>query len=243
MDANIYFDHTYTMDREFGFLESLIKAGFTVHDKTTEHPDVECRFIMLADKKYLEFVHPKHEKNSFFSPGISFGYKTSLKALYDSLKPLEVLKASYTHRNYNWAENSTDYLPGWNYLNFGISAVKSFNPWFTEYETREGVSLEAPEHPNGISGVLGHTFELNQVGRAFFELVLKTKIKDKIVLNDGTTLFFRDSDNNRHSQVILGSSNMTKTMYYLGQGSNGEIAIKNPSSNENMWDLVIRENC
>lgn len=241
MDLNIYFDHTYTLDRDFVFLNKLIGAGFYVHDKSMEHPDVECRFIMLKDTKYLEFVHEKKNLDSYTSPGISFGYKTSLKAFYEALRPNERLKATYTHRNYNWAQNSTDYFPGWNYVNFGISSVKNFTPWFTEYETREEVDFKAPEHPNCISGIIGHTFELNNAGREFFELIFKVKIKDKIILNDGSELFFRESSKNTHSQVILGTSDLNRTSIFFGQPRNNEIFIKNPSRNQNMWDLVVRE--
>lgn len=246
MNKNIYFDHTFTGDQNHSFLKKLKKMGFKVNDFMVKHPNADCRFLYFGKGSYLEFIHTPDENKILKRPGFSFGAKKNLEALFKKYKK-SGLNCSFTHRNYNWHVNKKDYLPGWNFLEFKKIGFKTFYPWFTEYEPNPNSKRKFTQikHPNCVTGIWGHEFVVNQSGRDFFRRVLGTKIQDKIILNCGTSFYFKEGRTNFHSKVILKTSNFKKTNSYIKradlinfEGRDG-ILIENPSPNMLMWDLLI----
>lgn len=228
------------MDQNHVFFNTLSGAGFTINEKMTEHPDVICKFIMFPDKKYLEFVHDNSDGSKYNKPGISFGYKGVLQDLFVELKEKTSFGPEYVHRNYDWKNNDKDHLPGWNFLEFKELGFTTFNPWFTEYEKREEVNLNAPSHPNGVESIFGHRFIINEQGRAFFERIFNIKIGDKLTLSDGVSFFFEEGVENRHAAVLLHSEgDLSKLCSKGSQIVNNYLLIKNPHQNKTMWDIII----
>ncbi len=243
MNKNIYFDHAYTGDQNHSFLMQLKKYGFKVTDFLVKHPNLDCRFLYFGKGSYLEFVHSPTKVVKI--PGFSFGAKKDLKKLYERYTQ-SGLSCTFYHRNYNWQENKKDHLPGWNFIEFKNKGFRTFYPWFTEYEPNPNSKRKFTpvKHPNGVTGICGHEFIVNKVGRAFFEKILETKIKNEITLKCGTTFYFSDGLTNYHSRVILSTSSLKKSMTYMKKAElvsfekKDAILIKNPSPNR-MWDLLI----
>jgi hypothetical protein len=244
--TKLYFDHTFTTDHNHKFWKKLEKYGFNLESNLVKHPDANCRFIKFNNFKYLEFVSTK-DLTKFESAGFSFGYSGKLKAFNVSLIK-KGIKTKFTHRNYDWATNSKDYLPGWNFVTFQKLGFKTIYPWITEYELRPGMK-ERPKHiskhPNGVNHIVGHEFQINDKGRQFFESLLGKKIKDKFVFKDGITLYFTKGPKNLHKNVILKADKLSQTLSCFPKKCLGEwqgqnaIIIANPCENERMWGIVV----
>jgi hypothetical protein len=240
--SKILFDHTYTYDSDFIFLEKLKHLGFTQAQRVTEHPGAICKFIYFNDKKYLEFVHPT-EESSFCAPGLSLKYDGPLIDLYKRLikKGAPVV---YKHRNYNWKENDTDHLPGWNFLSFKKWPLKTMYLWFTENESSPD-SRKVPikmKNPNSLNIIHGHEFSINKIGREIFELYLGKKLKDKIELGNETVFYFKEGKTNYHNSVILKFENIKKSLSFLREDrifDEKSCRLINPSDSKRMWDLKI----
>ncbi len=248
MYKEIFFDHTFTEDPKHKFLKSLEKNGFILHDKTMEHPGKSiCRFIQIG-RKYLEFAHIGKGGISYNKPGISFGAKD----LFKYQKKVEK-KSSYQidtiHKNYNWKENSTDRLPGWNFLHFNNLRIQTFYPWFTEYEDapgRENIFKKNLEHPNGVNEIHGARFDLNKNGEKFFEAIFGSKLKPIVKLPCGFTFYFTfGKKTTLHRATILKSKSLIQTKKFMPKAidttfqDKDALLIRNPSSNARMWDIVI----
>ena len=193
MFKNVYLDHFFNQDQNFKFFRSLGKRGFTLRENTVKHPGgMTCRFMFLGNEQYLEFLHVrKGSKNPFGKPGISLGYKENLARFQARLEPKIDFKCQFEHRNYDWKENSQEYLPGWNFLSFSNTGIRAFYPWFTEYERRKKKSIPTVVHPNSVYGLYGVDFNLTDKGENFFSSILSKRITDGMRLVNGNRFFFR----------------------------------------------------
>lgn len=248
MDKNIYFDHTYTGDQGHQLWKKLGRLGFTLDKLEVKHPNDSCRFILFEKPSYLEFIHSSGQKYAKKCPGFSFGVRSDLKSFFNKLKKKKI-DCTFMHRNYDWAKNDKDYLPGWNFVDFKNFGIRTFFPWITEYEQDPAVKVRKrwAKHPNAVSHIIGHEFVINERGEKFFSNLLGTKIQDKVILSCGTILYFSRGQTNFHSKVILGSKNLKKTKTFMAKlkvidfcGKDG-ILIPNPSSNKRMWDIIITQ--
>jgi len=244
--TKLYFDHTFTTDQNHKFMKKLERYGFTLEPNTTEHPGAKCRFIRFNDRKYLEFASVA-DLSKFESAGMSFGYAGKLKTFNQTLIKRRIV-TKFEHRNYDWATNSKDYLPGWNFVTFEKVGFKTMYPWITEYELRPGMKerpLHVANHANGVNHIVGHEIMVNKKGREFFQALLGKKLKDKFEFKDGITFYFHDGPKNLHKSVILKANSFNQAAKYFKQRQlvqfRGQqaIYIENPSKNERMWDLII----
>lgn len=247
MNKKIYFDHTYTGDQNHKFWKKLGKLGFILHTKKAEHPDAVCQFIMFEKPGYLEFAHCLDRSSIDTRPGFSFGIENDLKTFFNKLRRKNI-NCSFSHRNYNWKENSEDDLPGWNFLNFKNTGIRTFYPWITEYQSSPAGKVKVKNsfsHPNGVTHVIGHEFVINNAGEKFFGQILGTKIKDQITLSCGRVLYFKRGRTCYHSKVILKSKNMENTKLYIPNmkgiifDDKEVLLISNPSPYKRMWDIII----
>ena len=92
----------------------------------------------------------------------------------------------------------------------------------------------------------GFEIQLNETGERFFSDLLGKKIKDKEVLRDGATLYFKKgAPSNKYLSVIMKSDDLevTKTFFKTNKETSFNsvegILIENPHSNSRMWDLII----
>lgn len=244
MDKTVFFDHCYTIDQKHIFLKKLAKLGFAIDDVTVNHPNSSCRFILFPNDRYLEFVYTSNPKRSL-KPGIAFGSSSSLEAKKEKLQKLG-LQCEFEHRNYNWKENNKDRLPGWNYVLFKSLGIRTFYPWFNSYDPpRRPKTLK--DHPNKVIDIIGHEFAVNEKGIEFFSKILGVSIKDKTVLRNGETFYFKKGKTNLYTKVILSSSNLKKTKSFMKSAEDVEyegkqgLLIRNPLQNNRMWEIVIVE--
>ncbi len=213
--TKIFFDHTYTIDDNFLLFKRMNELGFNISDKISAHPSLKSRFIYFKNGKYIEFVNYSEPiKKWWYLSGLSFGVDSSLKK-FSQLSRFKHLGPAYSHRNYNWKDNNNDYLPGWNFLSFKKLGIRTFYPWFTEYEKGRRKIPKRVNHHNGINEFHGNLFRVNPKGLEFFELLFKRKIKDKVELTDGTWLYFKPGKTNRHEAIILRANSMSRAQGIL----------------------------
>ena len=245
--ADLLFDHAFTTDQNHYFLNSLGKNGFKIEEDTVNHPNSICRFIKFNNQKYLEFISAPNQSSADKMPGLSFCSDRNLLKIQKKLN-LKGIESRFEHRNYDWESNSSDYLPGWNFLTFKNLPFRTILPWVTEYELRVGVKRRKNpiiKHPNRVSSIAGLHFELNSKGESYFEKLLGRKIKDKIEFKDGMTFYFSQGRLNLFKNVILESENFNHTTKYFSESNlqkwNGKLSIRvlNTSKNKRMWDLII----
>lgn len=250
MYKEIFFDHTFNEDPGHKLHKKLGRLGFTLSEHEVEHPGkAMCRFIMVGNK-YLEFVHIGKGGIAFNKPGISFG-ATSLMDYAKRISKKADFKVHSNHKNYDWLKNNTDYLPGWNFVNFTGTGVRAFYPWFTEYEPdpkRKKKRKKSQTHVNGVNRIIGAEFQISKTGERFFEILFGAKIKSEMTLPDGFKIYFhKNAKCNRHLANILATKSLRKTKSYMpkemvttfmGQEA---IRITDPKGNSRMWDLIIIE--
>lgn len=248
MYKDIYFDHTFTEDKNHKLFKKLEKLGFELDPQMVEHPGkAMCKFIRVGEK-YLEFVHVRPGGIDMKKPGFSFG-ATQLLRYKKKIEKKAFFKLNYDHKNYDWKENSTDYLPGWNMLTFKNVGNKSIYTWFTEYEpdpSRKKKKKKNFIHKNAVSRIKGFYIELSPKGEKLYETLLGQKLKEEMTLPDGTIFYFKFSKRRtRYHAVILESQNLKKTKSFIPKEKvidfNGQEAIKieNPHPRANMWDIYI----
>jgi hypothetical protein len=251
---NIYLDHSYNIDQNFKFYKKLEKLGFTLDEQMVEHPGkAYCKFISLngfnsRGKFYLEFVSfgksaPILEKEA----GLSFGYKDNLEKFFHKIKTK--LPSNFEHKNYNWKENSTDRLPGWNMLAFKKHPIENINTWFTEYEFHPNRKKnKLPKHKNTVESIAGIILVLTKRSKKNLETILGKKIKDQIVLNDGTVIFLEMGKSDRYKSIILNARDIRKVKACTGKSGKTEIfngnevvRIDPPNYNTSLsWNLLIQ---
>ncbi len=208
--SEVFFNHTYFHSTDKSFLEILNKAGFSIADNTTDHPgSIQSYFIFIGDlmpgpketyltPAYLEFSFIRDpqtylknneayaETNDPKSPlkwkGYSLGASQGLKKY--SEKIAKKLKTELKHKNYNWKQNSTDQLPGWNFLVFPESPFNYyFYTWFTESDSNHPNKNRSYEsHSNGAKNISGIVLDIqNEDQTQFLELITDNKFKDGIL--------------------------------------------------------------
>lgn len=252
MKFSTLFDHSYTRDDRHSFLKKLERYGFKVnHDYEVEHPGKHfCKFIHFENYNYLEFIKVPKSGKEIKTPGLSFKTK-DLKCFFEKIKKQSTFKCQFLHKNYNWKENNIDTLPGWNFLSFANTGIRSFYPWFTEYEQiprkkKKTIKKFNPAHPNMVNNIHGLEIYVNEKGEKFFEKILGMKIKEEVILSNGFKIYFhKKSRSNKLSNIILESSNLETTKKYMPKekntifrGSKG-IVINNPCLNNKMWNIII----
>lgn len=247
--SNLVFDHTFTTDDKHQFLKSLVKLGFRDSGKLTEHPGgALCRFIAFPKRKNarascLEFVAFRKLTKDFSHPGLSFRRDSGLEAFFRSIKSNKRLKPVFEHRNYEWKKNSSDRLPGWNFVYFKNGA-KNCLVWITEYEQGRKKSRPMPHnHPNGATAIVGVEFELSSKDWKFFEMLLGVKLKEQMVFPCGTQFIFRRAKASRQKAVVvavrdLDSLNQKKHKLELTAFA-GRPALKVKNPYPHMWDLLL----
>ena len=243
----IFFDHCYTPDQNHRFLKRLESLGFTLNPDTVEHPGKSfCRFIMfrcpeISGRKfqYLEFIHIGAKKPRSYS-GLLLGYAGSLKKFAEKLTSR--IDVEFTHKNYNWKENSKDYLPGWNFLSFKNIGIRTMHTYFVQYEKgAKRHKRPVQKHSNGVESIYAVEFEVDKRGRSFFQKIFGSRWGEKIKAQN--VLFsFTVGKRNDIRRVILKSKNIDKFIasYDIDEeivwnGRRGAL-IKNPS---NKWDIVV----
>jgi len=251
MFNNIYLDHCFNEDQGFSFYKRLEKLGFILDPLTVEHPGKAfCRFIILNSnnprkKFYLEFANigkgGKHENR----PGLSFGYKNNLERFSQSLAGK--IKTKYDHKNYDWKNNSKDRLPGWNFLLFPKSAIRSILVWVTEYEphVKKFKKIIVPKHPNSVYAIHGISLVLTPAGKIHMESVTGKKLGRKNKMSDGTFLYIKEGKKNKFENIILKCHSLQKLLKFSKEKEtiefegNTALSIKSKHPNPRMWDLLI----
>lgn len=254
MFKNIYLDHSYNIDQNFKFHKKLEKLGFTLDEQMVEHPGkAYCKFISLngfnpRGKFYLEFVSfgkgaPVIETEA----GLSFGYQENLEKYFHKIKTK--LPATFSHKNYNWKENSTDRLPGWNMLNFKKRPIQNTFTWFTEYEFHPNRKKnKTPKHKNTVESIAGIILVLTKKSKKNLETILCKKVSDRIVLNDGTVIYIELGKSDRYKTIILYARDLKKVKACAGRSGkielfNGKEVIRIDPPNyksSSSWNLLIQ---
>jgi len=184
MTTTFGFDVCLTRSTSAEPYQSLGDRGFTLCSIVRELPGAHvCRFILFENTKplseavqcqrqYLEYceVTDMDKAKEYFKSigGNDDEYKSSvvyftcgsdLKSVYDRRKDdLDDLGISFLHKNYNWQEDSTSNLPGWNFVHFKKHLVPSINCSFAEYEpspTSNVSDIAFTRHANTAYKVLG----------------------------------------------------------------------------------------
>ena len=253
MDKNLYFDHSYTPDKNHRFLKKLKKLGFTLKDEVREHPGgLICRFIMFpaqnpSKRNYLEFIHTKPNHKAKTTPGFSFGYNKGLEKLHKKMKASGKIQTQFVHRNYNWQEDRRGRNPGWNFVTFKNTGIRGLFPWITEYEVPAGFDPKKRKpvkpHPNKVNKIIGFEFELNPAGEKFFKIMCGRKNEEALNFGKGVKLYFSKGRRTKLKNVVLQSANLKSFLRKAKVDAeikfHGKPAalIKNP--NPNMWDIII----
>lgn len=247
----LHFDHTYSADPGFRFRNKLGKAGFVLGDAMTEHPGKAfCRFIILqagptAPRHYLEFVHIGRGGNQTRQQGgLSFGAATGLEQLSARLIKNRI-GAEFAHKNYEWKINSTDRLPGWNFVTFPKHKSNVFT-WLTEYESskkRKKKKLKDSRHPNQVQRLIAMEVDLNPKDLRLYRAICGRSKGNVFHLSCGTILRVTKAKRSSLRSAVVTTKDLGRLVKrfvwdelttYQGQPA---VRIKNP--NPKMWDVVI----
>lgn len=213
----VFVDHTYNTVYDRKFKKQLVAAGFTLNSRTVEHPgSLLCHFVgiglpqftdrtpylefcLVMDKKaYIESERkdPEAANKSLESllqnKGLSFGYTGDFEAYIQELKKVRPdIEARFDHKNYEWKTNSTDRLPGWNFITLIKPPFQpDFYVWFTGYDPRNidrSQELKEAQHKNGANRIAGLVVDLASSKEVeYMEGVTFKKFTDgKLNLDDG----------------------------------------------------------
>lgn len=257
MSTKIEMDHFNTKDQNHKFFNALGKMGFNLYPNETLHMGGKrCRFIFLENDQYLEFITTRNKDYIKKKPGLSFRSKGKLEKLYKSYVK-KAVPSKYSHKNYNWKENSKDRLPGWNFIHFLKTPFRTVDMWITEYEGYQTKTKETEKkmrafyrerakyskHPNTVYAFDSLIFEANTKSQ---EYLLKTLGPRNNNLVDKKSLVIKNANKNRMSLIILRCKSLKKASSYIKgelcemHGREG-IFIKNPSGSDRMWDLFVIE--
>lgn len=249
----IKLDHIYCIDQDFVYFNYLKQVGFKCEAKTVEHPGgVKCKFIYLegANKKndfYMEFVSFSEKMSPLnIRPGISLAIGGSLLEHYKKMQ--NKIKCRYIHKNYKWKENSKDYLPGWNMVEFEKNFIRDIFVWFTEYEySPERKLRKAPHHPNGVIGLTEVVLELKLNSQKKIEKIIGSKIAKNYEFSNGIKLSIVRSRKDRVRSLVLKTKKpssafklVDKQKKIIRYGEEFGIELNGPSKRtENMWNIII----
>lgn len=254
MFKKINLDHCYLEDKGFKLFKKLGKSGFNLEPMLVEHPGKAfCKFIAVqsgSDREnfYLEFIHVGKGGVEESVPGLSFSYKSDLKIF--SQKVSKVTKIKFIHKNYDWKNNSIDYLPGWNMLTFKNKPLKNIYTWFTEFEFNKNRKiLKKPKpHPNSVYSIHGVQLTLTEKSKMELEKILFKKLNRKNKLSDGSYLYIEIGKKDKLESVVLNCKSLKKFKLFFKKPEliffqNKEaVLIRNFSRIKCMWNIVIIEN-
>lgn len=246
----IHFDHSYCADHNYRFFKRLERSGFKLSKQMEEHPGKHfCRFIFfdlapLPGFRYLEFIHVKKGGELVRKPGMSFASTSPLKPFHAKLKK-KGLVSEYKHKNYNWKQNSTDNLPGWNFITF--KRRSNIFTWLTEYESvnEKPHPVFKIKHPNKAHKIVAFEIVFTKEELSFYTKVLGSPKNNVFILACGTEIHYSVGKAPRLKRIIVGTTNLSRfvkkypwdelTTWKNQPGA----TIKNP--NPKMWDLTIVE--
>lgn len=246
----IHFDHSYSADNNYCFFKKLGKSGFKLSQQMVEHPGKHfCRFITfnLAPSpgfRYLEFVHVKRGGDAVHYPGISFGSLSPLKPFHTKLKKVGI-DSEFKHKNYDWKENNTDNLPGWNFITFKRRS-KIFT-WLTEYESADGKPRPVfkNKHPNKVHKIVALEIVFNKEEFNFYTKILGKPKNQVFALEGGTEIHYSLGKSTHLNRIIVATTNLSRFVktypwdHLTTWNNQPGVMIKNP--NPKMWDLTIIE--
>lgn len=151
-------------------LSKIERLGFGIRPQVSRDAGAQIlRFIdfergpplelieVANETEYREFV-PKRMVS--FSPGISLVLPArSERGLTDFQEALADLRPYPLHVNYDGTSDPGK--PGWNYLNFEVPVVPGVFIWLTQLDEPRPVRKRTVKHPNGVKGVRGLAFDLD----------------------------------------------------------------------------------
>jgi hypothetical protein len=209
--TQMLFDHTNQISKDGEVFKKLLGRGFIGSERKVNHPGQQrCEFILFRpvpeQLTYLEFCHhdPSLPKDQVefgkdprdHWPGFSLKASQNLEAFFQSRKnDFADFKPNFEHKNYNWAEDNTSRLPGWNFLKFDHDPVNGIVIWVTEYEKRPNpISQEPIIHPNHVKGIVGMIWKnVSPKQRKDLQLITMGRAEgDRLILADGTWIHFVD---------------------------------------------------
>ncbi|MCB0392044.1 MAG: hypothetical protein KDD58_12185 [Bdellovibrionales bacterium] len=150
------------------------------------------------------------------------------------------------HRNYEWKKDSQSRLPGWNFLRFKKTGIRSYITWLTEYKKNPRIKrkTKAPIHKNTVYKLLKIELDLNIKGQFFYGKLFSKPLKQNIFLSCKTKINFKSAKTNSFKKIVLACRDLDKFHKYAKSAVHikyeGETAafIKNPSRG---WDIIVVE--
>ena len=255
MFKKIQIDHCYNEDKNFKFMKKLGQCGFDLDPSMVEHPGKAfCKFIIFQSKNkreraYLEFVHVGKGGKEELTPGLSFSFTENLEKF--SKKINKKIPHVFDHKNYQWKENSTDRLPGWNFLSFKKPPIKNLYTWFTEYEVSPGMRKfkKAKTHPNSAYSIHGIKLILTAKSKKNLEIILGKKLNSKTKLSDGTHIYIVDGKKDKFDSIILNCKFLKKAHKFIPKTKIEKFhefdslrILNNSRDKKVMWDVVLIQN-
>lgn len=215
----IGFDHCYQKIRHADDYFNLGKRGFTVEERTVEHPGKQfCRFIRFnkpaspcggKEFHYLEFAEipdldalkatydqPVTDRQAL-EPGFSLSCNENLKQLFEFVrKQMPAYEPKFEHKNYAWKEDDVSILPGWNFLMFERNLTPDIYIWCTEYEPRpEMTPVTKFTHANSVDCFLGFAWNLPLTQLTQFRQLTHAKDDAGVLqLDDGLRIYSKDAE-------------------------------------------------
>jgi hypothetical protein len=211
----INFDHCYQFTELEEQYAKLRKRGFSIDlESMVEHPGARrCQFLHLESSQYLEFIYNSDKEAnrercisegrsgddlSIYESGFSLKVEGSLETFYNVKKvSFPEYGIHFTHRNYNWKANSTDKLPGWNFLEFKKDIYPGFYIWLTEYEKSESRKSNTVlrVHENTCTGLIGLLWKKEKEGIKNLASLLDRSFQNpQVKLDDGVIMWLAESD-------------------------------------------------
>lgn len=260
----ITFDHAFNYIhsvREYSDIETL---GFNIDiDNVVNHPGKrQCRFLKFKNERYLEFIHCT-DLNEFLKlennilnednlpiPGLSGKtISTNLRDLKSHyINTFSSWGAYFIHQNYDWEQDSSKDLPGWNFLLLRSQMIKNIYLWITEYEHDPNWSKkDFNPHPNGLNEIIGAAIIFQSESE-------KNSFTEFFMLNDSDNILYSSNSDFKIyyeirvlrrlevglKAIILKIDSQKKLQAYI---PNKEIKFSNKKFNqiiefnENRWDV------
>ncbi len=267
------FDHTWCLIDSIETYKRLAEFGFqTDLEDETNLPENRVSWFLIFNNGYLEFIEDKstpsmHDDEAPFS-GFSLRADENLSAFYEARRSeFQANGVGFVHRNYNWEENSTDHLPGLNFLIFDSPLTQGIFTWVTEYENPNGKendggpNLPQVFHKNGCNSILGAYWVYNSLQdvRPLNDFLNIPIDQGKIHLHNGFTIYvdtpeehyleifdrYQDDDNTcPYKAVVIDCDNLDAVQgKYKGLemiSFRGRPALMLTQSSP-AWDIVIIE--
>jgi hypothetical protein len=152
----------------------------------------------LLGRQYLEYVHVADKAatiqlareeckdfdtqfpngmsdDDFYTTGLSLSCSSRLADVFSEKKSLvEKAGLEFSHKNYDWKNDSESLLPGWNFVTFPDASTGGMVFWITEYEPNPSLDMAETRkkrepwslHPNGCEAVEGVIVALDEPAMA-----------------------------------------------------------------------------